>query len=87
MARVCRGGGAAICSTEPCAARAPPVGRGPAAVEGVRDAGQADRSISVRPQPHAASSQQGLCRSQVSVSRRKNGIHEGILCFIHIINI
>lgn len=42
LASVCRGGGAPVCSAEPRAARAPPVGRGPAAVEGVRNTRQAD---------------------------------------------
>lgn len=42
LARVCRGGGAPLCRAEPRAARAPPVGCGPAAVEGVRNTGQAD---------------------------------------------
>lgn len=35
LASVCGGGSATICSPEPCAARAPPVGCGPAAVESV----------------------------------------------------
>lgn len=60
---VCRGGSAAICGVEPGAARAPPVGYGPPSVESVRDTGQANRSVSVCPESHAPSSQQGLCSS------------------------
>lgn len=62
-----RGGwSATICSVEPCAARAPPVGRGSAAVESVWDTGQADWGVSVCPESHAPSSKQGLCGPQVS---------------------
>lgn len=71
MASVCGGGSATICSAESSVERAPPVGCGPAAVESVWDTGQADRSVSVCPQSHASSSQQGLCSSQVSRNKRK----------------
>lgn len=71
MESFCGGGSATISSVESGATRAPPVGCWPATVESVRDTGQADGSVSVRPKSHAPSPQPGLCRSQVSDDRRK----------------
>lgn len=70
MESLCGGWSAPISCFKSSAARAPSVGCWPATVESVWDTGQADRSISICPQPHASSPQQGLCGSAVSIDRR-----------------
>lgn len=75
LAGVSRGGSATVCRAQPRAARAPPVGRGSAAVESVWDAWQAVRSVSVCTQLHASSPQQGLFSSQVSWNFIQNQNH------------
>lgn len=65
LARLGGGGSSSVRGAEPRFARAPPVGCGSAAVESVWSAGQADRGLPIRPEPHAPSPQQGLCSAQV----------------------